>query len=180
MIETDREEFYHFLATVAESRILTLERRWGPERWGVGGRGYFAHQRDHSRCQSPWFPTRLTEWTPVLLQQPKGSHSSWETPSLRVDKPAPGHFHQPPQGTYTAGGHLAPGVSSVNEALTLAVNLLSNLKASAGRIPFSLGEVSLFLKAFSSLNEAHPDRGWSAALLRGHPFNCNMHPVASD
>ena len=132
MIETDREEFYHFLATVAESRILTLERRWGPERWGVGGRGYFAHQRDHSRCQSPWFPTRLTEWTPVLLQQPKGSHSSWETPSLRVDKPAPGHFHQPPQGTYTAGGHLAPGVSSVNEALTLAVNLLSNLKASAG------------------------------------------------
>lgn len=66
------------------------------------------------------------------LPQPKGSHSSWETPSLRVDKPAPGHFHQPPQGTYTAGGHLAPGVSSVNEALTLAVNLLSNLKASAG------------------------------------------------
>lgn len=34
MIETDCEEFYHFLAIVAESRILILERRWGPERRG--------------------------------------------------------------------------------------------------------------------------------------------------
>lgn len=31
-----------------------------------------------------------------------------------------------------AGGHLGPGVLSVNEALTLAVNLLSNLKAPSG------------------------------------------------
>ena len=49
----------------------------------------------------------------------------------------------------------------------------SSSKASAGRIPLSLGEVShCSIQAFNCLDEAHSRYGGQSALLKVHQFKC--------